>query len=202
MHHPIAETPGEQPSGAGSPKPKALLIDASAAARYALRLRLQALGAEVRQARSVEQALPILDSERPDLIITAPVPPGMNALELLWLLRTSAGDVAPPVVIRCGDAHWPLVQAAVDQGATAVATDAELPSLLPALLRPPARREPVVFRAPTASPPRQPHGPIATAAETTAPLSPVMARHCQRLALSAALAGAAVGIALAWVLRG
>lgn len=97
-----------------------LLIDACDAARYRLRLALKSLGAEVRQARSVEAALPALRARQPDLIITAPTLPGMNALDLLALLRTDIVKTPPPLVIHCPDGDWPLAEAATAQGALAV----------------------------------------------------------------------------------
>ena len=115
------------------PDADVLLIDASKPSRYALRLQLQALGARVRQAQSIEEALPQLE-QRPDLIVTASALPGMNAIELLELLSAQRHS-APPVVIHTPDGHWPLAASALRQGARAVLATDELRRALPSLLR-------------------------------------------------------------------
>ncbi len=106
--------------------PMVLLIETCDAQRYATRLALKSLGAEVRQAQSVEQALALVRERRPDLIICAPSLAGMNALDLLELLRMRSGTDAPPVVVHCHDDTWPLAAAALHRGALAVVGPAAL----------------------------------------------------------------------------
>lgn len=200
MQQPVAELPVAEPSGACLPHPDILLIDACAPARYALRLKLKHLGAEVRQAGSAEQALPALRARRPDLIIAAPVLPGMNALELLELLQPESGADTPPLVIHGRGADWPLARAAVARGARAVGTDAELLQRLPELLRHGIETAP----AKTAPDPSPPHGPPPP--ERVAPMpEPVTARRhaasCWRLALAAALVGVLIGAWIGWLSR-
>lgn len=115
--------------------PNVLLIDACNARRYALRLELKSLGAEVRQAQSVEQAQALVQERRPDLIVCAPLLPGMNALDLLELLRMRFGADATPVVIHCQEDTWPLADAALQRGALAVTDSGALREGLPAWLR-------------------------------------------------------------------
>ncbi|WP_462329117.1 response regulator [Thiohalocapsa halophila] len=115
--------------------PMVLLIEACDARRYAVRLELKPLGAEVRQAHSVEQALALVDERPPELIICAPSLPGMNALDLLELLRLRYGAGAAPVVIHCHDETWPLAGAALQRGALAVVGSTALAQGLPTWLR-------------------------------------------------------------------
>lgn len=204
MRHPLGNTPGATPTGATrDPRPDVLLIDASAPARYALRLQLQALSARVRQAHSVEQALPAVYTQRPDLIITAAVLPGMNALELLELLHATPGDGPPPVLIHHHESHWPLARAAAEHGAFAVAADAELPQRLPELLRAAVARGSAISPAALATPasparrldpPEPPNAPVALPREAHQSATGI----CGRLALLAALAGVLIGV---WIAR-
>jgi CheY-like chemotaxis protein len=182
-----------------------LVVDASAPARYALRLQLRALGASVRQARSVEQALPILDEQRPDLIITAPVLPGMNALELAALLRVRCGDHAPPMVIHCATSRWPLADATEVHGATAVLDSTELQQRLPVLLQDALESDRVPPPAPapvTRTGPVRAQAPVARdAAITVADPQRADATHpCRRPVAVAALLGVVIGIGSAWIL--
>jgi CheY-like chemotaxis protein len=113
-------------------RPDVLVIDGSAASRYRLRHQLRGLDARVQQAASVEHALPGLRDQRPDLIITAPTLPGMNALDLLSLLADDAR--APPVAVHLADDNWPLRHMATRLGAVAVLQDQQLAERLPGLL--------------------------------------------------------------------
>ena len=200
MQQPVAERPIAEPSGACLPRTDILLIDACAPARYALRLKLKALGAEVWQAGSAEQAIPALRARRPDLIIAAPVLPGMNALELLELLQSEGSADRPPLVIHGRAADWPLAGAAVARGARIVGTDAELLQRLPELLRPDIGTG-LTEPAPDPSPRHRPPPP-----EPEAPMpEPVTAREpassCWRLVLAAALVGVLIGASIGWLSR-
>jgi len=62
------------------------------------RLILQAEGHEVLTARSGEEALALLELERPDLLLLDINMPGMDGWEVLRLLQVSPGG-APPVVM-------------------------------------------------------------------------------------------------------
>jgi CheY-like chemotaxis protein len=73
-----------------------------------------------------------LRDQRPDLIITAPTLPGMNALDLLSLLADDAR--APPVAVHLADDNWPLRHMATRLGAVAVLQDQQLAERLPGLL--------------------------------------------------------------------
>ncbi|WP_295540000.1 two-component system response regulator [uncultured Thiohalocapsa sp.] len=115
--------------------PMVLLIETCDAQRYATRLALKSLGAEVCQAQSVVQALALAEARRPDLVICAPSLAGMNALDLLELLRMRSGTDAPPVVVHCHDDTWPLAAAALHRGALAVVDPAALRAGLAEWLR-------------------------------------------------------------------
>jgi CheY-like chemotaxis protein len=215
MPQPPAERPVAGSRDPASPPMDILLIDASVPARYALRLALKAQGAEVRQASSAEQALPALRARRPDLIVAAPVLPGMNALELQELLETSGDATAPPLVIRLGDAAWPLAAAARARGVAMVSSDAELARLLPSLLpnrprpagsvraiRPqakPARPRTAPPRGPDGASPSQPPRPPAATAASAPELAPRPRSLCWRLVLASALAGLVIGAWVGWI---
>ncbi len=115
-----------------SSKPDILVIDGTAASRYQVRQELRALNARIHQTASVELALRRLQDDPPDLILTAPTLPGMNALDLLALL----GDdpQAPAVAIRTNGNDWPLGRTAKRLGAIAVLEPQQLAARLPTLL--------------------------------------------------------------------
>jgi CheY-like chemotaxis protein len=199
------ETAHRNTPAIGQRRPAVLVIDASAPARYALRLQLRALGVAVRQVGSVEQALAILDEARPDLIITAAVLPGMNALELLASLRARCGDRAPPLVIYCAGATWPLAHAAEAAGAATVVSATELRRRLPGLLHDAARRH----RAAGASVTRDSRAAALAHRQDTALVAAApdarrghtAGRHaCRYAVVVAALLGLCAGIWIAWVL--
>jgi CheY-like chemotaxis protein len=205
MQQTRAETAQRRTPAIGQRRPAVLVIDASAPARYALRLQLRALGAAVRQVGSVEEALAILDEARPDLIITAPVLPGMNALELLASLRARCGDRAPPLVIHCAGAAWPLADAAEADGAATVLGTAELQRRLPALLQDAGKRDRAAGASVTrarrveALADRQDAARVAAAPD--AYRRHTAGRHaCRYAVVVAALLGLCAGIWIAWVL--
>jgi CheY-like chemotaxis protein len=186
-------------------RPDVLLIDACDAARYRLRLTLKSLGAEVRQARSVEAALPTLRARQPDLIITAPTLPGMNALDLLVLLRTGTVKTPPPLVIHCPDGDWPLAEAATAQGALAVVCGDALGAHLSGWLQQAASaRPPSSDAGPLKAQPR-PAGtapgaaPPTPATSTTLPgpsphARPTARTHCWGQTLAGTLLGLLMGL--------
>ncbi len=217
MRQPTAEeVSADEPPGVGPRHMEVLLIEASAPARYRLRLALKALGVEVRQASSAEQALLALRTWRPDLIVAAPVLPGMNALELLELLQTPGGTDAPPLVIRRRDAEWPLAAAAHRRGLVIASSDADLVRLLPTLLQSPTgiqRAEPRPGVLPASASAAEPERPARSHRDASRPrLSPPLgeatsgmhepARRpdapCWRLALATALAGLLLGAWIGW----
>jgi DNA-binding NtrC family response regulator len=187
------------------PQPEVLLIDASSPSRYALRLGLQAQGARVRQAQSVEQALRLLQSRPADLVITASILPGLNALDLLELL--SASQAPPPVLVHCGNGDWPLAEAARRRGARAVLTSDALRQALPTLLRS-IDTAPSRLQAETAAPACEvpSAAPVRTTATTPLPERLWLAvrgdgfGRCWPPVLAAALLGLLAGYAIAAVL--
>lgn len=195
-------------------EPDVLLIDASKPSRYALRLQLLSLGARVRQAQSIEEALPLLAQRPADLIVTATALPGMNALELLALMAARDGEMPTPVLIHCPDGRWPLAATALRHGAAAVMGTQELQRRLPELLRDaaaaarhgaPLRAAPgeVAAPAPDSAPvpatplvPSMP--PLPSASMPTAlPVPPGGPSSCWIVAAVAAVAGLLVGLWIA-----
>lgn len=205
MQQPFDETPHAGTVDTRRRRPAVLVIDASAPARYGLRLELRALGAAVRQVGSVEQAVPTLDEHHPDLIITAPVLPGMNALELLALLRKRSSSAAPRLVVHCASSPWPLAEVAEAYGATAVLGTAELRRRLPALLRdavkPPSVPHVAAARAGQAEPIEYRQASARDAAASAARRRPADGTgSCRRAVLVAALLGVVTGLWIASVL--
>ncbi|WP_058554714.1 response regulator [Thiohalocapsa sp. ML1] len=181
-------------------EPDVLLIDASKPSRYALRLQLLALGAQVRQAQSLEEALPQLAQRPADLIVTASALPGMNALELLELMAARDGEPPTPVLIHCPDGHWPLAATALRHGALAVLGTDELTRKLPGLLRDAGamgeRRATTPAEADAVAPPiaLKPAPAATTQAPTTlaAPLASLS--NCWLVAIPAAVLGLLLGL--------
>lgn len=192
-------------------RPNVLLIDACDAGRYAVRLQLKSLGAEVRQAQSVEQGLELVRERRPDLIVCAPSLPGMNALDLLELQRMRFGADAAPVVIHCQDDTWPLADAAVHRGAVAVAGSAALREGLPAWLRAANPPAPSAVAPGAGAPARVSQPPENTGARTllsaatvNAPGVPAqrgaLVLHCFGQVLTGVLFGLLLGLWIAAIL--
>lgn len=191
--------------------PNVLLIDACDARRYAVRLELKSLGAEVRQAQSVEQAQALVRERRPDLIVCAPLLPGMNALDLLELLRMRFGADAAPVVIHCQEDTWPLADAALQHGALAVTDSGALREGLSAWLRAGSAKAPSAVAPVTGAPARvsQPPGGIGdralrSPAGASAPGAPAqrgaLVLHCFGQVLTSALVGLLLGLWIAAML--
>lgn len=199
------------------PQPDVLLIDACPATRYALRLELLSLGASVRQAQSVEEALPALRQERPDLIISSPVLPGLNALDLLELLRNADERDTPPVIIHCPAGDWPLAEAATSRGALAVVDTAALGAGIAgwiSTVQPRATRDQSVpsshsaSRAPRVTAPAGLPAPPAALPENVPAFLPMRDHqagaaptHCWVPALAGALLGLLIGLWIAAMLH-
>jgi signal transduction histidine kinase/CheY-like chemotaxis protein len=80
-------------------RPTALVVDDEEISRYIVRQLLEELGYKVVVADRGEQALRIVGSSAPDLIILDLVMPSMNGFEVAQRLRAQSPDLRAPVVI-------------------------------------------------------------------------------------------------------
>jgi CheY-like chemotaxis protein len=192
--------------------PNVLLIDACDARRYAVRLELKSLGTEVRQAQSVEQAQALVRERRPDLIVCAPLLPGMNAFDLLELLRMRFGADAAPIVIHCQEDTWPLANAALQRGALAVTDAGALREGLAAWLRAGSAKAPSAVAPAADAPPARllrptgniGDGALRTPAGAGPPGAPAqrgaLTLHCFAPVLISVLVGLLLGLWIAAML--
>lgn len=84
-------------------KPQVLIVDDEEMVRESLMAVLNDLGAEFIQADSGESALEVLKQNRPHLIITDIMMPGMGGFGLLKVLKKEAGTADIPVIVITGD---------------------------------------------------------------------------------------------------
>jgi DNA-binding NtrC family response regulator len=92
-----------------------LVVDDEAAMRLVLDMRLKDWGFEALSAASAEEATNLLDSYRPDIILTDVVMPGLSGLELLQALKK--GDASRPVVVMTAQGTIDMAVEAMKQGA-------------------------------------------------------------------------------------
>ncbi|OGS38935.1 MAG: hypothetical protein A2506_05840 [Elusimicrobia bacterium RIFOXYD12_FULL_66_9] len=98
---------------------KILVVDDDPAARKLLTLLFQATG-EVLAASTGAEALRIIETERPRLMLLDVTMPGMNGLEVLKAARTDATDMT--VIMVTGQNDIELAQQALALGATEYVT--------------------------------------------------------------------------------
>lgn len=148
---------------------KILLVDDSQAARYALRLRLQQLGAEVVTADSAEKALAMIATAAPDAVFLDSRLPGMNGLEALELLKADPTTAALPVVICSSSGGSRVEDMARRKGALALLrkdlADTQLRGLLERVAESRAAADP-------AQPPLTTPSPIPATPRTDSALQP------------------------------
>lgn len=96
VHLPQVEAPAATAPESGATRSiagvKVLYVDDAADALETLHLQLQPLGAEVRTANSVDEAMPIVDSFAPQIIVTDVAMPKRDGYELLRAVR----QLTPP----------------------------------------------------------------------------------------------------------
>jgi CheY-like chemotaxis protein len=79
--------------------PSVLLVDDERALRTVLRTRLKLAGYEVTEAETGEDALALLEHEKPDVVLLDLRLPGIDGWEVLEQLRSSDRLPALPVVV-------------------------------------------------------------------------------------------------------
>jgi CheY-like chemotaxis protein len=95
-----------------------LVVDDSDDIRHFFSFVLEDAGDTVVVAESGEQALELARSERPDLVLTDVVMPGMSGLDLVTALRSDLAPPLPPIIVCSGFPD--TEQAALARGATLV----------------------------------------------------------------------------------
>ena len=93
---------------------KILVVDDDSAARRILTLLLQTTG-EVLEASTGDEALRLIESERPQLMVLDMVMPGMSGLEVLKAPQTSAAMMT--VIVLTGQDDIELAKRALELGA-------------------------------------------------------------------------------------
>ena len=92
-----------------------LFVDDDAELRTVMRMRLEAAGYEVVDADSAEQALGLIDSARPQLVICDLRMPGMGGIDMLERLQHTRPGL--PVIILTGFGDIPDAVRATKSGA-------------------------------------------------------------------------------------
>lgn len=129
---------------------KALVVDDSKSARFAMRKFLESHGYEVDTAESAEDAFRRIGEQRPDVIFLDHVMPGTDGFEALGQLKRDSHTALLPVVLCSSNEGEDFVRQARAQGAVDV------------LLKPPSREQIAAVLAlmpalmPTSAPPPTP----------------------------------------------
>lgn len=149
---------------------KALLVDDSKAARFAMRGLLEKQGLEVLIAASGEEALELLQSAHVDIVFMDQSMPGMGGIEATRRIASGEGVSPVPVVLCTGNEGDKLEHMAAEAGAIGVLTKPPKAELLEALLnefKGKAQAEEAVTAEPAAAEPTIGLEPVAEEAAPT-----------------------------------
>ena len=95
-----------------------LVVDDEIGALTLIGIMLERGGFEVVKAKEAEQALVVLDHDKPDLIILDVMMPGMDGIELCRVLRQRQDTVQTPVLILSARGDAKSVMSGMDAGAS------------------------------------------------------------------------------------
>jgi len=119
--------PAERPTGCGSgatvdhgdsgTRPGVLIVDDDAAHRRLTSRMLASAGFELHCAANGDEALGLLTTLQPSLMLLDLAMPGMGGLDLMRRLRDSPRTAAMPVIIMTGNAATEIVRTSLDLGA-------------------------------------------------------------------------------------
>lgn len=87
----------DRPADRPARRPRVLLVEDDASVRHAMAAALRAAGHDVTAVAGAEQALAVLVSVRPDVLVTDLTMPEMDGLELVRTLRVR--EVGVPVLV-------------------------------------------------------------------------------------------------------
>jgi len=107
----VADTSRQRQRGPGA---RILVVEDDPVVRTSIAESLQALGHYVTQAADGAQALAELERERPDLMITDYLMPGMTGAELMGKARAVFPDM--PMIIATGYADMRAIEASIGEG--------------------------------------------------------------------------------------
>lgn len=95
-----------------------LVVDDEIGALTLIGIMLERGGFEVLKAKDAEQALGVLDLDRPDLIILDVMMPGMDGIELCRVLRDRPDTAELPILILSARGDAKSVMSGMDAGAS------------------------------------------------------------------------------------
>ncbi|MGQ9849426.1 MAG: response regulator [Aggregatilineaceae bacterium] len=95
-----------------------LVVDDEIGALTLIGIMLERGGFEVLKAKDADQALAVLELEKPDLIILDVMMPGMDGIELCRLLRNRPDTAELPILILSARGDAKSVMSGMDAGAS------------------------------------------------------------------------------------
>ncbi|MFN2148943.1 MAG: response regulator [Anaerolineales bacterium] len=96
-----------------------LIVDDQMSTLDLMAATIRILGHEPQIANSAPQALRLIASNPPDLVLLDLMMPGMNGLEMLKQLRTSTENSQPPVVVITAGGEYDIEDRVLEAGGTA-----------------------------------------------------------------------------------
>jgi DNA-binding response OmpR family regulator len=101
---------------AAAPRPRVLVAEDHEDTRQLLRLLLERHGFDVLEAADGEEAVRLVESARPDLVLLDGGLPRLDGLAVTRRLRAEGSSVRLPIVFLSGRAEWVARSAAFDAG--------------------------------------------------------------------------------------
>jgi CheY-like chemotaxis protein len=96
-----------------------LIVDDQVSTLDLMAATIHMLGHNPVIATNAPQALELIDSNSPDLVLLDLMMPGMNGLEMLARLRANAGTEQPPVVVITAGGEYDIEDRVLEAGGTA-----------------------------------------------------------------------------------
>ena len=120
-----------EPALAPDPPPKrVLIVDDDPVWREVLAIGLADAGYHVLAAENGAKAIPIITSEKPDVILLDLLIPVMDGMQLLAWMKEKARSPAPVVVLTCMDSRSVVVEALVAGAADVITKPFRFETLL------------------------------------------------------------------------
>lgn len=95
-----------------------LVVDDEIGARTLIGIMLERGGFEVLKAKDADEALMMLDTDTPDLVILDVMMPGMDGIELCRVLRERVNTAELPILILSARGDAKSVMSGMDAGAS------------------------------------------------------------------------------------